>query len=101
MTEETLTLTLQAHSAVEHFQHSDAFKVLIEPLKEELAALKSAYDCTTLEELAHLKGKRDGLRFILDRMEQLLSAGERAKEQTDKDAKRAARENQEINSTDL
>jgi len=38
---------------------------LVKPMKEELEKLKNAYDCESLRELATVKGKKQGLLFLL------------------------------------
>lgn len=38
---------------------------LVKPMKEELEKLKNAYDCESLRELAAVKGKKQGLLFLL------------------------------------
>lgn len=38
---------------------------LVKPMKEELEKLKNAYDCESLRELATMKGKKQGLLFLL------------------------------------
>lgn len=48
---------------------SQAFQTLImKPLFKEMDAMKSAYDCGTLNELARLRGKREGLQMVIDRI---------------------------------
>lgn len=38
---------------------------IIKPIKAELNKQKNAYDCQSLRELAQVKGKKQGLMFIL------------------------------------
>lgn len=79
--EELKLIRLQKIESLEAFEKSGAYKILIEPLKDELESLKSAYDCKTLIELAKLGGYRNGLLFILDEMERIRADGEIARKQ--------------------
>lgn len=46
---------------------SEAFQTfIVKPMKEEMNKLKSAYDCESLRELATMKGKKQGLQFLID-----------------------------------
>lgn len=48
---------------------SPAFQELVmKPIIKELDSLKAAYDCDTVKEMARLKGKREGLRIVIDRL---------------------------------
>ena len=38
----------------------------MKPLYEEMDKLKDAYDCDSLKELATLKGKKDGLKYLIE-----------------------------------
>lgn len=38
---------------------------IMKPLYEELDKQKDAYDCDTLKELYKVKGKKDGLKYII------------------------------------
>lgn len=38
---------------------------IMKPLYAEMDKLKDAYDCQTLKELHYLKGKKDGLKFLI------------------------------------
>lgn len=46
-------------------------KRLMKPLMKELDKVKNAYDCKTLSELATVKGKKDGLMFMLKLLKQV------------------------------
>ena len=46
-------------------------KHIMKPLYEELDSLKPAYDCQTLRELATLKGKRQGLKQLIEILQQV------------------------------
>jgi len=39
---------------------------VMKPLYEELKKLKDAYDCESLRELSTVKGKKQGLKFIIE-----------------------------------
>ena len=39
---------------------------VMKPLHEELEKLKDAYDCESLRELSTVKGKKQGLKFIIE-----------------------------------
>lgn len=41
---------------------------IMKPLFKEMESMKGAYSCETLRELSRLKGKREGLQFIIDRI---------------------------------
>lgn len=43
-------------------------KYFMKPWEKEMNALRSAYDCKTLNEMARLKGKKEGLEFIKNRL---------------------------------
>ena len=44
---------------------------IMKPLYEEMDKLKNAYDCESLRELSALKGKRQGLKFIIGILKQV------------------------------
>jgi hypothetical protein len=46
-------------------------KFIMLPLKEEIDNLKNAYDCKTLTELATLKGKKQGLEWLIETLKQI------------------------------
>lgn len=60
----------------EKFQHlidlkqsieSEGFQTfIVKPMYEEIDKLKGAYDCDTLKELYRIKGKKQGLKFLID-----------------------------------
>jgi hypothetical protein len=39
---------------------------IVKPVFEELNRQKEAYNCQTLKELSYIKGKRDGLLFLIN-----------------------------------
>lgn len=45
-------------------------KYLMEPIKNEIDGLKRAYDCGSVKEIAELKGKYKGLKFVVDILKQ-------------------------------
>ena len=46
---------------------SEAFQTfIVNPMKEEMNKLKAAYDCASLRELSTIKGKKQGLEFLID-----------------------------------
>lgn len=60
----------------ERYNHLTELKMYIEsfpfqefimkPLFEEMDKQKNAYDCESLRELAQVKGKKQGLKFLID-----------------------------------
>lgn len=67
---EELQLELEQLNSARGMFDSDEFqKFVYQPLQEELSALKSAYDCKSLEDLARVKGKKDGLMVVLNIVE--------------------------------
>lgn len=85
-------------AAIQAFRESDAWKLLMEPLQEELEGLKSAYDCKTLQEIATLKGVHLGLSFIPRLITGIEREGQLAKE---KILKQQEKESEIVDSTDL
>lgn len=53
---------------IESFQFQE---FLVKPIDEEMTKLKGAYDCDTLEELATVKGKKQGLMFLRDTLKRI------------------------------
>jgi hypothetical protein len=52
--------------SLKNFVESNEFqKFIMKPLFEELDKQKNAYDCKTLMELATIKGKKQGLTFLI------------------------------------
>jgi hypothetical protein len=52
--------------SLKNFVESDEFqKFIMKPLFEELDKQKNAYDCKTLAELQKVKGKKEGLMFLI------------------------------------
>ena len=43
---------------------------IMQPVIKELEKLKSAYDCNTTEEIANIKGRRDGIMFLINLLKQ-------------------------------
>jgi hypothetical protein len=66
---------LQKKKVVETFEISDAYTVLIEPLKQEIESLKYAYKVEG-KEAAELKGYYRGLSYILDLIDMYKREGE-------------------------
>ena len=56
---------LQAHVESKAFQ-----ELVMKPLFSELDSLKNAYDCESLRELNTLKGKKQGIVFLLNLLKQ-------------------------------
>ena len=54
-------LTLKGYIETKVFQDN-----VMKPLFAELDKQKNAYDCKTLQELANVKGKKDGLLFLIE-----------------------------------
>jgi len=51
---------------------SEAFQTFImKPLYEELDKQKNAYECESLKELWRVKGKKDGLKFLIDTLKRV------------------------------
>lgn len=86
---------------VERFRKSDTYKLLFDPLKEEIESLKHAYACKTTEEIAALKGRYEGLTFLTDLIEKIVQEGEIAREQAAQIERRKNLEAMELDSTDL
>lgn len=67
---------------------SDEFqKYIMQPVFEEMDKLKNAYDCESLRELSTVKGKKQGLKFIIGLSKQINSDRENTHyeiEQSDK-----------------
>ena len=52
--------------SLKNFIESNEFqKFIMKPIFEELDKQKNAYDCKTLTELATVKGKSQGLKFLI------------------------------------
>jgi hypothetical protein len=52
--------------SLKNFVESDEFqKFIMKPIFEELDKQKNAYDCESLRELAIVKGKKQGLMFLI------------------------------------
>ena len=58
--------TLKGYIETKVFQEQ-----VMKPIFTELDRQKDAYDCKTLEELATVKGKRQGLLFLVDLFKQI------------------------------
>lgn len=99
--DELLAQASQNLSDIETFKRTRAYDLLIKPLQEELLSLKSAYDCKTLQEIATLKGKKEGLSFVLETIEKIVAEGERAREESDRLARQKQLDNLDIDSTSL
>lgn len=66
-TKEELELIFELKTHIE----SRAFQDLVmKPLFEEIAEIKGAYDCQTLAELRALKGRKQGLEFLIKLLKQ-------------------------------
>jgi len=99
--EDQIAEAITRYQYIENFKVSPAYALLIPPLEEELEKLKSAYDCKSLLEMATLKGKREGLRFVIDIMERAVLEGERSREEALEIERKARLDNLPIDSTDL
>jgi len=73
MTEkETLNLELDELFRVKQMVEDELFqKYFARPMYEALDAMKPAYSCETLKELATLKGKRQGIELFTDILKNL------------------------------
>lgn len=89
---------LKKTAAIQAFRDSEAWKLLMEPLEKELAELKNAYDCKTLQEIATIKGAHLGLSFIPRLISGIEREGQLAKE---KILKQKKEESEIVDSTDL
>lgn len=59
---------------------SEPFQTLImKPLFAELEKVKNAYDCKTLTELATVKGKKNGILFLINLLKSVKTQYENAK----------------------
>jgi hypothetical protein len=57
---------LQELYTLKMFIESQSFqRYLLQPLKDEIKKLRYAYDCQSLRELSTVKGKSQGLKFII------------------------------------
>lgn len=83
------------------FQQTDLYKVLIEPLNEEREGLKASYDCKTLLEMAELKGLSKGLDRINQRMRQIETDAETARNQKKLEEERERRNHPPSDSSEL
>lgn len=92
---------LRNSAAIQQFIKSEAHDLIVKPIEAALGGLKSAYDCTSLREMAALKGEYRGLTFVLNLIEGYQRGGLLAGEQAQKlEAKKAA-DLQDFDSTDL
>jgi hypothetical protein len=57
-----LKAKIESHSFQKH---------IMKPLYEEIDSLKASYQCESLRELATLKGKNQGLRFLINRLKEI------------------------------
>jgi hypothetical protein len=55
----------------EMIESTEFQKFIMKPLYEELDFLKNAYDCQSLRELSTVKGKKQGLKWIIERLKQI------------------------------
>jgi hypothetical protein len=99
--QERLTEVLELYGELQQFKGTKLYKAITDLIDDELGKMKYAYDCTTLEQIATLRGKREGLTIIADILEQIASTGERAKEEAEATEEKKRREEVEIDSTDL
>jgi hypothetical protein len=100
--QEELLIDIQNKAAtIEQFKKTEAYKLIMGALTEEINKLKNSYDCKTLQEIATLKGEYKGLTFIPDIIVQYEQAGIISQEKVLKIQKRKAIEESEIDSTDL
>jgi hypothetical protein len=59
-------IDMKAHIESPTFQ-----KFIVDPVKKELDKLKYSYDCDSLRELNVLKGKKQGLMFLLKELKRI------------------------------
>lgn len=83
---------------VDTFVKSDAYKLLVVPLLQEIDSLKSAYDCKTVAEIAALRGEYKGLTYLPNLIQAYEKEGQIAKERL---LKQQEEEQRVIDSTDL
>lgn len=86
---------------LQHFKQTKLYEALLKPLEEQLELLKHAYDCTTTEEIAELRGKKYGLSFFQETINNIVRNGELANEAEQNAKARKERESMEIDSTEL
>lgn len=86
---------------IERFRKSPLHAILIEPVLGELSKLKHSYEADTVAEIKYLKGKKEGLSFIIDAIERIEQDGEIAREEAGKIQRRKEIESREMDSTDL
>lgn len=68
----TLKDKLMLLSEVKGQIESEAFQTfIVKPMYEELDKLKHSYDCESLRELAQVKGKKQGLMFLIDTLKRV------------------------------
>jgi len=69
---------IEKKNIVEAFEESDAYTILINPIKDEIDSLKHAYEVEG-KEAARLKGYVAGLYYILDYIEMCKTEGDAMK----------------------
>ena len=63
---------------VEMVESSEFQEFVMKPIMEEMDTLKNAYDCQSLRELSTVKGKKQGLKFIIEVLKQIHTDRENA-----------------------
>jgi hypothetical protein len=95
-----LEFAISRLETIENFEKSPVYELLIKPLYHQLEGLKSAYDCKNLQEMATLKGLKQGLSFIPNMIETIKREGDVAKELNRKNQELDARIEKEITDPD-
>jgi hypothetical protein len=99
--EENLEQALRNLEAIKAFEVSPAYDLIVKPLQAQYDSLKTAYDCKTLQEIATLKGKEIGFRYVLDLIKLYNDQGQMAQEAIQKLEEKKRLANQEFDSTNL
>jgi hypothetical protein len=55
----------QLYSLKEKIESKEFQEWIMKPIYEELGKMKDAYDCETLSEMHTLKGKKEGIMFLI------------------------------------
>jgi hypothetical protein len=75
-----LEFAISRLSAIEAFEGGPTYPLLVKPLLEKLESLKYSYDCKSLQEMATLKGLKEGLSYLPVLIETIKREGEQARE---------------------
>ena len=97
---ENIENALKNLEAIKQFEGIDAYKLIIEPLKQEIDSLKHAYKMK-VEDAKRFDGYYEGLKFILDLLDSYKKNGEIANEAQLRLEEKERKNNIEIDSTDL